>query len=345
MFTSRWDYLHSRDDLGSDVKVRRRMVAILLAAATPGFSAAAQVRTVEYPTKPIRVVVGSSAGGGGDIIARTVIQRLNERFGQPIVVDNRGGASGAIACEIVARSQPDGYTILIASVGMLAINPVLYPRLPYAPLEDFAPVMRMAETPYVLVVHPSVGASTVRDLVTFAKSRPGQLNFASGGAGTGNHFSGELFKLAAGLDLVHIPYKGTGPALADVLGGQVQMMFSTLLPAMPHVKTGRLRALAVTTAQRSASAPELPTIAESGFPGFETTTWHALLVPSATSKAIVERLHAELTAILRDREMKERLASQGTEVVASTPQELTAYIRTETSKWGKVAQQAGIKGE
>ncbi len=320
-------------------------LALVLAGFATSSNALAQSRAPDYPAKPIRVVVGSSAGGGGDIIARTVIQRLNESLGQPIVVDNRGGASGAIACEIVAKSQPDGYTILIASVGMLAINPVLYPKLQYAPLRDFAPVTRMAETPYVLVVHPSVGARSVNELVALVKSRPGQINFASGGAGTGNHFSGELFKLATGLNLVHIPYKGTAPALADVLGGQVQMMFSTLLPAMPHVKAGRLRALAVTTARRSASSPDLPTIAESGFPGFETTTWHAVLVPAATAKPIVDRLHTELVKILLQPEMKERLASQGTEVVASTPEELTAYIRMETSKWGKVVKQAGIKGD
>lgn len=320
-------------------------LALVLAGIATSSNAQLPSRAQDYPTKPIRVVVGSSAGGGGDIIARTVIQRLNESLGQPIVVDNRGGASGAIACEIVAKSQPDGYTILIASVGMLAINPVLYPKLQYAPLRDFAPVTRMAETPYVLVVHPSVGARSVSELVALVKSRPGQMHFASGGAGTGNHFSGELFKLAAGLNAVHVPYKGTAPALADVLGGQVHMMFSTLLPAMPHVKTGRLRALAVTTAQRSASAPDLPTIAESGFPGFETTTWHAVLVPAATAKPIVERLYTELVKILRQAEMKERLASQGTEVVASTPEELTAYIRMETSKWGKVVKQAGIKGD
>jgi tripartite-type tricarboxylate transporter receptor subunit TctC len=304
-----------------------------------------ETQAAEYPAKPVRVVVGSSAGGGGDILARTVIQRLNESLGQPIVIDNRGGAGGAIACEIVAKAQPDGYTVLIASVGMLAINPVLYPKLQYAPLRDFAPVTLVAESPYVLVVHPSVAARSVKDLVGLARAKPGRMNFASGGAGTGNHFSGELFKLAAGIDLVHVPYKGTGPALADVVSGQVEIMFSNLLAAMPPVKAGRLRALAVTTAQRSQSTPDLPTVAESGYPGFETTTWHAVLLPAATPKPIVNRLNSDLVKIVREKDMKERLASQGTETVGSTPEQLFAHIRSETAKWGQVVKQARIKAD
>ena len=330
------------------IRARCRTTAVFLVTTLFSASAYTQGRTTsvtDYPAKPVRVVVGSSAGGGGDILARTVIQRLNESLGQPIVIDNRGGAGGAIACEIVAKAPPDGYTVLIASVGMLAINPVLFPRLQYAPLKDFAPVTLVAESPYVLVVHPAVAARSVKDLVALAKTSPGRMNFASGGAGTGNHFSGELFKLAAGIDLVHVPYKGTGPALADVVGGQVQVMFSNLLAAMPLVKSGRLRALAVTTAQRSQSTPDLPTVAEAGFPGFETTTWHAVLLPAATPKPIVTRLNAELVKIVRQADVKDRLASQGTETVGSTPEQLYSQIRNETAKWAQVVRAARIKAE
>lgn len=303
------------------------------------------VPVAAYPTKPIRLVVGSSAGGGGDILARSVILRLNDSLGQAMVVDNRGGAGGAIACEIVAKSAPDGYTLLIASVGMLAINPSLFPKLAYAPLRDFAPITLMAESPYILVIHPALSARTVKDLVALAKASPGRINFASGGTGTGNHFSGELFKLAAGIDISHVPYKGTGPALTDVLGGQLQMMFSNLLAAVPHVKSGRLRGLGVTSAQRSPSAADVPTIAESGFTGFETTTWHGLLAPRSTANAIVGRLHRDMIGILRQPEITERLASQGTAVVGNTPEQFTTHIRAETAKWAQVIRQAGIKAD
>jgi len=316
-------------------------LGIAVLAALPDGPAGA----AEYPSRPLRLIVGSSAGGGGDIVARTVIQRLTETMGQPVIIDNRGGAGGAIACELVAKAAPDGHTLLIASVGMLTINPGLYPKLAYAPLRDFAPVTLMVETPYVLIVHPALGVKTVPELVAAARGRPGQLNYASGGAGTGNHFSGELFKLSAGIDLVHVAFKGTGPAVASVVGGQTQIMFSNLLAALPQAKAGRLRALAVTSAARVGSAPELPTIAESGYAGFETTTWHALLLPARTPASTVTRLHGEMTRILQQPEMVQRLTSQGSTIVASTPQQLTERIRSETAKWTKVIREAGIKAE
>lgn len=298
-----------------------------------------------YPVKPVRLLVGSSPGGGGDVLARSVIQRLNDALGQPVIIDNRGGAGGAIACEIVARAAPDGYTLLIASVGMLAINPALYPKLSYQPLRDFMPITLIAETPYALVVHPSLPASNVKALVALAKSRPGQLNFASGGAGTGNHFSGELLKLAAGLDITHVPFKGTGPALAEVMSGRVHVMFANLIAAMPQVKAGRLRLLAVTGDKRSVTAPEVATVAESGYPGFQTTTWHGLLAPAGTPRAIVSALSANMVKIIRQPDVAERLVNQGTEPIASTPDAFAAHIKTETVKWAQVVRQAGIKAE
>jgi len=298
-----------------------------------------------YPTKPLRLLVGSSAGGGGDIIARVIGQRMSELLARPIVIDNRGGAGGAIACEIAAQAIADGHTLLLASVGMLAIIPVLNPKVQYSPLRDFQPVTRIAATPYALIVHPSVPARSVAELVALARSRPRQLNFASGGVGTGNHFSAELFKLAGGIDMVHVPFKGTGPALASVLSGQVQLMFSTLLPALPQIKAAKLRGLAVTGTERSPAAPDLPTVGESGFSGFESTAWHGLLVPVGTPKPIVARLNAETNKVLREPEIRGRLASQGTATMGGTPEHLADYIKSETAKWTRVIQQAGIKAD
>ena len=318
---------------------RARAPAVAIAALMIAVSAPTPAA---WPERPLRVVVGSSAGGGGDILARTISPKLSDALGQPIVIDNRGGAAGAIACEIVAKAAPDGYTVLLASVGMLAINPGLYPKLQYAPLRDFRPLTLLAAAPYVLVVNPSVPARSVRELIALAAAKPGSLNFASGGTGTGNHFSGELFKLLAGIDLVHVPYKGTGPALTDVLGGQIQIMFSNLLPAMPHVRAGRLRALAVTSAQRSPSAPELPSVGES-LAGYSTTVWHGLLLPVQTPPAIATRLQREVVTLLQQPEIRGRLALQGTDTVGNSPEEFSAVIRDEMQKWAKVITRAGVK--
>lgn len=298
-----------------------------------------------HAAKPVRLLVGSSAGGGGDLLARGVVQRLGETLGQTVVIDNRGGAGGAIACEIAARAAPDGNTLLLASVGMLAINPALFPKLAYRPQQDFAPITLMAETPYALVVHPSLPANSPKELAALMKSRPGQFNFASGGAGTGNHFSGELFKLAAGVNMTHVPYKGTGPALAAVVSGEVQVMFSNLSAVMPHAGAGRLRVLAVTSARRSASAPDVATVAESGYAGFQTTTWHGLLAPIGVPGAFVARLSRDMAGILRQPDVAERLAKLGTEIIAGSPEVFAAHIKSETAKWAQVVRQAGIKAE
>jgi tripartite-type tricarboxylate transporter receptor subunit TctC len=276
-------------------------------------------------------------------VARLFGQKLGEALGQTVVIDNRGGASGAIAYELAARAAPDGHTLLLGTGSTLTINPNLFPKLPYYPLRDFRPVSRLAATPYILAVHPSVPARSVTELVALAKAKPGQLNFASGGVGSFPHISAELFRISAGLDMVHVPYRGTGPAIIDLVAGQVQLMFMNLLPAMPQVRVGKLRGLAVTSAQRSPAAPELPTIAESGIPGYETTGWNGIIVPVGTSNAIVRRLHAELAKIARQQDVRDRLTREGTDVIGSTPEEFAAHIKQETEKWAKIIKAAGIK--
>ena len=262
-----------------------------------------------------------------------------------MVVDNRPGAGGNIGTDIVAKSAPDGYTILMGSAGPLAINASLFGKMPFDPIRDLAPVTLAASTPNVLVVHPSLRAATVRELIALAKARPGEINFASSGHGTPAHLAGELFNSMAGVKMVHVPYKGAAPALTDLLGGQVQLMFSTMPPALPHVKDGKLRALAVTSSKRSPATPELPTVDEIALPGFEANTWHGVVAPAGTPAAIVARLNREIVAILHLPEVVERLSAQGAEPVGSTPEEFAAYIRSETVKWAKVVRESGAKAE
>ena len=296
-----------------------------------------------YPNRPIRLVAPFVPGGPTDIVARLVAQKLGENLGQTIVVDNRGGASGAVGMEIVARSAPDGYTLVIGSSGNLAVNPNLNTKLPYDTLKDFQPLTQTTSGPQMVVIHPAVQAKSVQEFIALAKAKPGQLNYASGGAGTTTHLASELLKLSAGISIVHVPYKGTGQALTDLIGGQVQMMMSSMLPAVPHVRAGRLRGLAVTSAKRNAALPEMPTVAESGVPGFETTSWHGVLVPAKTPKAISDRLHAELVKMLNQPDVKERFANLGMDTVGNTQQQFAAYIKSESEKWAKVIKAAGIK--
>ena len=314
--------------------------ALLLAAAL-----AAPALADVYPSKPIRFVVAFPPGGGTDIIARSVAQKLSERLAQQVVVDNRPGAGGNIGTDIVAKSAPDGYTLLMGSAGPLAINASLFKTMPFDPIRDLAPVTLAATTPNVLVVHPSLKVSTVKELIELAKAKPGQINFASSGFGTPAQLAGELFNSMAGVKLVHVPYKGAAPALADLLGGQVQLMFSTMPPALPHVKDGKLRALAVTSARRSPAAPDLPTVGEAALPGFEANTWHGVVLPAGAQPAIVALLNREIVAILHLPEVVERLSAQGAEPVGSTPEEFAAYIRSETVKWAKVVRDSGAKAE
>jgi tripartite-type tricarboxylate transporter receptor subunit TctC len=312
--------------------------ALAIFALVAGFSAAAA-----YPDKPVRLVAPFVPGGPTDIVARVVAQKLGQNLGQNVVVDNRGGASGAIGCEIVARSAPDGYTLMIGSSGNLAVAPALFAKLPYDPVRDFQPITQTTAGPQIVVVNANVAAKTFAELLALARARPGSLNYASGGAGTTTQLGPELLKSMAKIDLVHVPYKGTGQALSDVISGQVQLMMSSLLPAMPHVKSGRLRGLAVTSLQRTPALPEIATVAESGVPGFETTSWHGMVVPAKTPKALVARLHAEMVKVLNQPEVKTLFLAQGMETVANTPEAFAEYIRRETDKWTTVIRAIGLK--
>jgi len=298
-----------------------------------------------YPSHPIRWVIPFSPGGPSDIIGRVFANKLTETMGQQVIIDNRGGASGIIACDLVAHSTPDGYTMMQAGTSAMTVNQHLHAKLPYNAERDFRTVSELVATPNILVVHASVPARSVKELVALAKGKPGQITFASGGSGTANHLSSELFKYVAGLDLVHVPFKGTGPALTAVLSGQVQMMFSNMLPAMPQVRAGKLIGLATTSAKRSPAAPDVPTVAESGYPGFEAESWHGVVVPAGTPAPIVKRLYTELKRITDDPTVKERFAADGTMVVGSTPEAFAALVRSESAKWAKVIKAAGIKAE
>ena len=321
----------------------RAAASLWAALAVSALHAAAAAEA--YPAKPVRFVVAFPPGGGTDIIARSIAQKLTERLAQQVVVDNRPGAGGNIGTDIVAKSAPDGHTLLMGSAGPLAINASLFGKMPFDPIRDLAPVTLAASTPNVLVVHPSLRAATIEELIALAKARPGEINFASSGHGTPAHLAGELFNSMARVKMVHVPYKGAAPALADLLGGQVQLMFSTMPPALPHVKDGRLRALAVTSAKRSPAMPELPTVDEIALPGFEANTWHGVVAPAGTPTAIIARLNREIVSILHLPEVVERLSAQGAEPVGSTPEEFAAYIRSETVKWAKVVRESGAKAE
>ena len=298
-----------------------------------------------YPSRPIRWIIPFSPGGPSDIIGRFFSTKLTDALGKQVVVDNRGGATGIIAFEIAARAVPDGYTVLQAGASGLTTNPHLHAKLPYDVQRDFKLVTQLVATPNLLVVHPSMTARSVKEVVELAKAKPGQLAYASGGTGTSNHLSWEMLKFYTGIELVHVPFKGTGPALTSVLGGQTQMMFSNMLPAMPHVRSGRLVGLAVTSAERSPAAPNLPTVAESGIPGYETTSWHGVVVPAGTPNAVVKRLYTELRQITQQPDVKDRFAQDGTQVVGSTPEEYAATVKSESAKWAKIIKAAGIKAE
>ncbi len=297
-----------------------------------------------YPTKTIRLVVPYPAGGPLDIMARAIGQKLTEAWHQPVVVDNRAGAGGNIGADLVAKSPADGYTLLMGAVATHAINPSLYSKMPYDPVKDFAPVALVAQVPNILVVNPAVPAKTVRELIDLARAKPGYLNFASGSTGSTGHLAGELFNTMAGVKMVHIPYKGAAPATADLLAGQVQLMFDNLASALPNVKAGKLRALAVTTLTRSPAMPDLPTIAESGLPGFDLTTWFGLMVPAGTPPEIVAKLNAEVVRALNATDMRERLEKMGAEPPANnTPEHFAAFIRVEAAKYAKVVKESGAK--
>lgn len=299
---------------------------------------------LSFPDKPIRIVNGFAAGGGSDILLRALLPAFSEKLGQPLVVDYRVGAGGNVAIEAVTKAAPDGYTLLMGFAG-LATAPFLNAKLPFDPIKDLAPVTLVGVVPNVLMVHPALPVKSVRDFVAYARANPGKLNFTSPGAGTTQHLVGELFKLAAGFDMVHIPYKGGGQAQADVVGGQAQSLFNVVPTALPMIRADKLRAIAVTGKTRSEALPEVPTMIEAGFPGVTAVTWNGILAPAGTPREIVARLNAAMVSVLRTAEMKEQLAKLGQEVAWSTPDEFAQFLRDETEKWRKVIAEAGLKAQ
>ena len=315
-------------------------VAAVAAAGHAG-SASAEV----YPNRPVRIVVPYSPGGTTDILARALAQKLAEALGQQVVIDNRPGAAGMIGADLVAKAAPDGYTVLMASVAEVAINQSLYGKMTYDPVRDLAPVTLAGVTPLILVIHPSIPASSVEELLAHTKAKPGQFTFGSPGNGSVQHLSGELVKTVAHVDWVHVPYKGAPAVLADVLGGQVSMFFAGMPPAMPHVKTGRLRALAVTTAKRSPAAPEIPTMEEAGVPGFDISNWFGVFVPAATPKDVIAKLNREISKALQLKDVRERMADQGLETVGNTSEQFSAFLRAEIAKYAKLIQVSGARAD
>jgi tripartite-type tricarboxylate transporter receptor subunit TctC len=316
-----------------------RLIAALLAS----FAIAALAQP--YPNKPIRIVVPFAPGGATDLIARAVGQKLTDSMGQPVVVENRTGASGMIGADLVAKASPDGYTLLMASTAEIAINPSLYPKMTYDPAKDLTPVTLAGITPLILVVNPNTPAKSVQDLVGQAKSKPGSVAFASAGNGSVQHLSGELLKTITRADMTHVPYKGAAPALVDLLGGQVTFFFSGMPPAMPHVKSGKLRALAVTTPKRSPAAPDVPTMAEAGIQGFDISNWFGVFAPAGTPDDVLNKLNAEIVKALALPDVKERLASQGAETVGNSRAEFAKFIAAEMAKYSKLVKESGAKAD
>ncbi|MFN7087442.1 MAG: Bug family tripartite tricarboxylate transporter substrate binding protein [Burkholderiales bacterium] len=301
---------------------------------------AAPAGAAEYPTKPIRMLVGFAPGGGTDTTARAMAGKLSERLGQQVVIDNRPGAAGNIATDITAQANPDGYTILMGTIAALAINPSLYKKLPFDPLKDLSPISRAVDSTNILVVHPSVPAKNVKELIELAKTK--SLNGGSSGIGGAGHLALELFNLQAGTKIVHVPYKGGGPSIVDLVAGNINLIFATAASSMPHIKSGRIRALAVTTAKRSGLVPDLPTIAEAGLKGFEANNWYGIVAPAGTPRAIINRLNKEIVAVLNLPDVKDFLFKQGLDTAPSTPEDFGAYIRSEKAKWEQVIKAAGL---
>ena len=315
----------------------RALICALLAAGAAGAQ--------PYPVKPVRMIVAFPAGGGSDIVGRALAQQLTELLGQPVVVDNRGGAGGIIGTELGARAAPDGYTLTVGSSGGFAITPHLNPKLPYHPVKDFAPVGLFTRLTFVLDVHPSVPAKSVNELIALARAQPGRLNFGSSGHGATAHLATELFMSLTRVKMTHVPYKGAAPAMTGVIAGEVDVLFDSMPTTLPHARSGKLRPLAVTTLQRSALLPQLPTLDEAGVKGYELASWFWLFAPADTPRAVIEKLNAAVNAAARRPEMKERLLGQGAEPLSGTPEDLAAYLRRELDKYGKIIREAGVRAE
>jgi tripartite-type tricarboxylate transporter receptor subunit TctC len=322
------------------MRLGNRMLIVLVGALAVT-AACAQ----NYPVRPIRLIAPFPASGGVDIVARQIAQKLSERWAQQVVVDNRPGATGIIGTDLAAKSAPDGYTLLLGNVATQAVNVSLYSKIPYDPVRDFAPITLVARVPEMLVVNPSMPATTVKELIALAKAKPKQLTFGSAGSGSPPHLAGELFQSLADVQFVHVPYKGSAPALIDLIGGQINMYFANILSAMVHVKAGRLRALGVTSSKRAVVAPEVPTIAEAGLAGYEEYNWYGLLAPRGTPKPVIEKLYENAVAVIRSPDLAERMTRDGAEVIASTPQEFANFIRTEIDKYARVIKSRGLRAE
>jgi tripartite-type tricarboxylate transporter receptor subunit TctC len=322
--------------------MRALSLSALLLAASAGY---AQSHLLSYPLRPIRLIVPFPPGGGNDVMARIIGQKLTDAFGQQVVIDNRGGAGGNIGTETAARAAPDGYTLFLGGVGSHGTNPGLQAKLLYDPVKDFAPVSQIASASLVVIANLALPAKSITELVQYAQSRPGQINYASSGAGSIAHLSVALFNSMAKIKLQHVPYKGTGPALTDLLSGQVQLLFNSALSMLPQIRANRVRALAVTSATRIAPLPDVPTIAESGVPGYEVTSWYGMLAPARTPRAIIDKLNAEIAKAVKAPELRERLLSEGAMPVGNTPEQFAAFIQRELTRWAKVIKDAGIKVE
>jgi tripartite-type tricarboxylate transporter receptor subunit TctC len=322
------------------MKFRFAIVAVLLLHASAAFAQSANVQN--YPNRPVRLIVPWPAGGGTDIFARAISEKLQQSLGQPFPVENRPGVAGNLGATTVARSTPDGYTILIATI-TLATNPALYKTLDFNATKDLATITLIAGVPHMLVVNPSVPAKNVKELIVLAKQKPGKMTYASAGVGSPFQIAAELFKQSAGVDILHVPYKGGAPAVADVLGGHIDMTFANLVAVLPLSKAGQVRALAVTSAERSKAAPDVPTMAEAGLPGYAFTSWFGVLAPAGTPPAIIKKLNTEIVKALRSPEISAQLSEQGADLIASSPEEFDAYLKRETKKWNKVIKAAGIK--
>ena len=323
------------------MKERALLAALFLVTLAGTLPACAQ----EYPRKAIRLIVPFAPGGGNDTVARAIAQSAGTSLGQPVVVDNRAGAGGMLGAELAARAPPDGYTLFLGGVGSHAINPNLHAKLPYDPVKDFAPITLIASAPSVLVVNPSLPARTLAEFTALAKASPGRINYASNGNGSSAQLAAVLYESMAGVQMVHVPYKGLAPALVDLLAGEVQAMFSSVVAIVPNIKAGRLRALAVTGKRRAALLPEVPTLDESGVPGYEAGSWYGILAPAGTPQAVVAKLHEAIVRALAQPEVRERLVSEGAEVIGSTPEAFAAHITAELARMGKLIRDAGIRME
>jgi tripartite-type tricarboxylate transporter receptor subunit TctC len=331
--------LNTRRSKRSGLWVILHPSAFILGCAL-AFSASAQ----QYPVRPVRVIVNFPPGAGVDITTRLVAAKLSDALGQQFLVDNRAGAAGNIGIELASRAAPDGYTVLAATAAA-AVSQTVFAKIPFDLVRDFAPVSMMASAPFVLAVHPTVQAKSLQELIALAKAKPGQLSYATPGTGSSPHLAGELLKMLSGTDILHVPYKGMVPAATDVMGGNVPILFGNSLVVLPPVRSGKLRGIAITTLRRSSVAPELPTIAESGFPGYESGTWYGLMAPARTPRDIVTRLSGAVVKAVQMGDVREKLLAQGAEPIIMTPEEMGAFVRAEIAKWGKVAKAAGIKGD